>query len=704
MIGVCRKGDVMSISASEKPLSKVFTSDYRFTIPSFQRSYSWHDAQMRQLVNDVMDACALHDGPYFLGSLILVHDERGMHQVIDGQQRLVSLSILFSILLALEEDPQLTSSLEGLLMEAGDKLRGINAEPRLTLREQDEGFFREYVQQGDLEALFDLRETDIHTQAQRNIQGNTRCAYDILARMQDDERRQFAQYLVNDVMFVIVTTDDISGAYRIFDVMNMRGMPLTPSDVFKAKVVSSISPAARDAYARYWDEIMEPMGDDTERIERFFKDLDLIATKAPLCESLIADFMDHVLERYMRKGEGIEYIDEVLRPYAIANEIIHRPGESLLPDDVVDLLIGLNDYPSKDWHPVAMWVLVHSLKGLDDPDTVVFERQRTDHGREHQVKVHDAQRLRDVLASLDRVTGTDCLNGKSELERRTRSSTIVRDLNKGVPLQRIAGFHVDGDEQRLAMLHLRGELSIDSNMKRLLLIRANEQLAGGRITRPRSLNAVPLIPVHIQSGSDFADWPAGQCDYWAERIGNYVLTQSTRKSVEGLDDFQTRRARILRSPSSRQFPLTRVIGELEKLTPQFLQLRQHQIVELIAQAWNINPGELGSLAEPQGQSDRTGASAHRSRRTSKRVTVGEVVRAGLLTVGDRFVWNRPRKHEIWRITVTESGFRGENGTEYATPTSAARAIGGSSASLNVWKRESDGRALSDIWKTYRTSM
>ena len=40
---------------------------------------------------------------------------------------------------------------------------------------------------------------------------------------------------------------------------------------------------------------MEPMGDDTERIERFFKDLDLIATKTPLCESLIADFMDHVL-------------------------------------------------------------------------------------------------------------------------------------------------------------------------------------------------------------------------------------------------------------------------------------------------------------------------------------------------------------------------------------------------------------------------
>ena len=57
----------MSISASEKPLSKVFTSDYRFAIPAFQRSYSWHNAQMKQLIEDVMDACAVHDGPYFLG-------------------------------------------------------------------------------------------------------------------------------------------------------------------------------------------------------------------------------------------------------------------------------------------------------------------------------------------------------------------------------------------------------------------------------------------------------------------------------------------------------------------------------------------------------------------------------------------------------------------------------------------------------------
>ena len=61
----------MAISATEKPLGKVFTSDYQLTIPSFQRAYTWQAENIEQLVNDLQDACADPDTPYFLGSLIL---------------------------------------------------------------------------------------------------------------------------------------------------------------------------------------------------------------------------------------------------------------------------------------------------------------------------------------------------------------------------------------------------------------------------------------------------------------------------------------------------------------------------------------------------------------------------------------------------------------------------------------------------------
>ena len=137
----------MSISATEKPLGKIFTSDYRFVIPSFQRAYTWQTENIAQLVTDLQDACHDPDTPYFLGSLILVHDGQTKYQVIDGQQRLISLSIIISVLRDLEDDPELVESLNDLIVEPGDKLRGIKAEPRLKLRERDTNFFRMYVQE-----------------------------------------------------------------------------------------------------------------------------------------------------------------------------------------------------------------------------------------------------------------------------------------------------------------------------------------------------------------------------------------------------------------------------------------------------------------------------------------------------------------------------------------------------------------------------
>lgn len=88
--------------------------------------------------------------------------------------------------------------------------------------------------------------------------------------------------------------------------------------------------------------------------------------------------------------------------------------------------------------------------------------------------------------------------------------------------------------------------------------------------------------------------------------------------------------------------------------------------------------------------------------TSKRVSIAQVLEAGLLIPGETLVWDRSRKGERWMATVTAEGkLRMDDGNEYSTPTAAARAVGGSSAGLTVWKRTSNGQKLSDVWKTYR---
>ena len=115
----------MAISATEQPLGKVFTPDYQFTIPSFQRAYIWKTEHILQLVNDLHEACKTPDTPYFLGSLILVREGGNRFSVIDGQQRLVSLSIIIATLRDLEQDPEWMRLLDALIVEPGDKLRGI---------------------------------------------------------------------------------------------------------------------------------------------------------------------------------------------------------------------------------------------------------------------------------------------------------------------------------------------------------------------------------------------------------------------------------------------------------------------------------------------------------------------------------------------------------------------------------------------------
>ena len=374
----------MAISATEKPLGKVFTSDYQLTIPSFQRAYTWQAENIEQLVNDLQDACADPDTPYFLGSLILVKDGPTQYQVIDGQQRLISLSIIVSVLRELEDDPDLIDSLNDLILEPGDKLRGIKAEPRLTLRERDTDFFRMYVQEGDLEGLFDLRDNDIASHAQRNIAVNTRRTFDLLAAMDAKDRRRFASYLVNGVTLVIVTTDDLAGAHRIFDVMNMRGVPLTASDVFKAKTIAEISPAARNAYATRWDDIMDPLGDDSHTLEEFFSDLHLIVSHKAVCTQLLEEFRKDVLKPYVKKQNVISFIDDLLAPYANAWLILNRPTDANLPDDIVAMLVSLADYQTTDWKPVAMWALVNSIRNLGSANAQVFSTPGNIGNRNHE--------------------------------------------------------------------------------------------------------------------------------------------------------------------------------------------------------------------------------------------------------------------------------------------------------------------------------
>ena len=311
-------------------------------------------------------------------------------------------------------------------------------------------------------------------------------------------------------------------------------------------------------------------------------------------------------------------------------------------------------------------------------------------------------RLHDVLSALERVTGVDSLNRQSPLHRRTRSASAIRDLERGHTLQQIRGFLITDDDRRSALAHLRGELQTSHELNRLLLIRANEQKMGLRITRPRSLNAVPIMPRQVAAGSSFGDWLEVVRDHWANRIGNLALSQASERQLAPFASYEERRDRMLLSASSKRFPLTAQLADISQCTPQTLQFRQDETIRLIADYWNIRYDAERTDLSVLSEEFLTRKTESNKTPNSKRVTIMQVLEAGLLIPGETLVWDRPRKGERWVATVTAEGkLRMDDGQEYASPTAAARAVGGSGAGLTVWKRTSNGQKLSDIWKAYR---
>ena len=299
------------------------------------------------------------------------------------------------------------------------------------------------------------------------------------------------------------------------------------------------------------------------------------------------------------------------------------------------------------------------------------------------------------------MTGIDSLNRRSVLVRRGHAVTALRDLDKGYPVRLVHGLSIGADDRADALIRLHGEMQGNAELVRLLLIRANERKAGGRITRPRSLNALPIMPLNIERSASFSAWTQEQHDHWMYRLGNMALVQGGEDQLNRLTEFDRRRDRMLLRADSRRFPLTEQLKDFSECTPDMLQARQRETIRLIAEYWEIRYDDDHTDLTEDAQ-DKIARGVVRPARGSQRVTIKQVVTAGLLIPGETLVWERPRKGERWVSTVTADGrLRLEDGSEYATPTAAARAVGGRSAGLDVWKRTSNGEKLSDIWKTYR---
>ena len=355
------------MEAAERTISQILTEQIRYEIPPYQRPYSWEKANVEQLLDDVWEAFETKDEEYFIGSLITIERDRDtLYEVVDGQQRLTTLNLIFARLRDAVDEP--AKSALGQRVLPRNALTGEEETPRMTLRRKDQDFFRRYVLGGQEITEAISREIEQQQDAPKiRIAENLQAIDAFLADKDEHSHRLFAHYLLTNVYVVFVTTASRHSAYRLFNVLNARGMPLSNADLIKNMLFARLDSATAENEGlldEQWLQLEETIG--IERLDQFLAHhrSSVTATKArrtlqeeyqPLIETSANpfEFLDGITtsaRNYLRIQQNdfgeVAACRSLQSLHRVAFEewvppllaLLNKPGEGLCETEFINLL------------------------------------------------------------------------------------------------------------------------------------------------------------------------------------------------------------------------------------------------------------------------------------------------------------------------------------------------------------------------------
>ncbi len=271
-------------SASQYPVHQLLSHDANvmYRVPPYQREYSWQKTQWEDLFQDLVEA----DGQHFLGTIITLNQttdavQSGLLEVIDGQQRLTTLTLLLSAIHSVLKDHQadLDDDTRTDLVNLGRQLvRKADAEPRVTPQTQghNKDDYRCVLSKAGLQV-------DSVQKPYFTMRRIAKCfAYfrDSILRVAEtegiDEVKAATRMLeaVQQAVLVKIEVASHADAFVLFESLNNRGMPLTPVDLIKNHLLAESERkgalTVQDAFA-LWNAMLTNLGDNYVTQERFLR-------------------------------------------------------------------------------------------------------------------------------------------------------------------------------------------------------------------------------------------------------------------------------------------------------------------------------------------------------------------------------------------------------------------------------------------------
>lgn len=236
-----------------------FNANAFYNMPIYQRPYEWDKERVEQLWYDILESYNNNKQDssigknYFLGSVVVV--DRGDYQdVVDGQQRLITLTILFCVLREFNLDKRMKKMVDNTIKDnVSDKIR-----LKLTNHSNNDALFRSSIIDN-----FNL------TKTKGEIKNNKfmlsayylniliKNALDVDSDISISDINDFITYLFENITIIKVVCYDESFAIKLFSVLNDRGLNLTPADIIKAHMMESMvgDDVRLNNFITVWDDV-----------------------------------------------------------------------------------------------------------------------------------------------------------------------------------------------------------------------------------------------------------------------------------------------------------------------------------------------------------------------------------------------------------------------------------------------------------------
>jgi uncharacterized protein with ParB-like and HNH nuclease domain len=379
---------ISTIAAEKLVVKDIFCDNYLFTIPNYQRAYSWEEEHCTQLLDD-LHSFGFRDPnfddlpPYFLGSAVIIKKANVRNaQIVDGQQRLTTLTILLSCLRYVIVEKDYKDTISDFIYQKENKLKGTSATFRLKTRQRDQEFFKLLIQdEGGLPKYFEKPdEIAPVNDAQSQMLANAKALLEEFKRKNysQEQLALLATYIIQKCVIVVVASTDEEMAFRIFNVLNDRGKDLTIADILKSEILEKVPEKEQDAYTDKWEDCETKLG--INNFKDFFSHLRAIYAKKKADKSVLAEIREYVKPSDNPK----DFIDNTLIPFtnAYLNILKFDYKATQFASTINKQFNNLTRIGHTDWIPSAIYFLAKHPNAPEKVNEFLIQLEKVTLGME----------------------------------------------------------------------------------------------------------------------------------------------------------------------------------------------------------------------------------------------------------------------------------------------------------------------------------